>query len=71
LASKKRNHGIHIRQISFQQLIAELASGENFFYILHEKRGDIARVKLKEKPVFVLGDHIGLPGKEEKFVERF
>ncbi|MEA1957523.1 MAG: tRNA (pseudouridine(54)-N(1))-methyltransferase TrmY [Euryarchaeota archaeon] len=71
LASKKRNPGIHIRKISFQQLIGELASEGNFFYILHEKGGDIARVKLKDKPVFVLGDHIGLPRKEEKFVERF
>lgn len=71
MASKKRNPGIRIRKISFQQLIAELASGGNFFYILHEKGEDIARVKLKEKPVFVLGDHIGLPRKEEKNVERF
>ncbi|MCW3132964.1 MAG: tRNA (pseudouridine(54)-N(1))-methyltransferase TrmY [Methanophagales archaeon] len=72
LARKRKNPGITIRKLSFQQLIEELASSEgNFFYILHEKGRDIARVKLKENPVFVLGDHIGLPKKEEKFVERF
>jgi tRNA (pseudouridine54-N1)-methyltransferase len=52
-------------------LIEELASEGTFFYILHEKGTDIARVKLKEDSVFVLGDHLGLPRNEEKFVERF
>ncbi len=71
LASKRRNPGINIRKLSFQQLVEELVSEGNFFYILHEQGRDIARVKLKDDSVFVLGDHIGLPGEEEKFVARF
>jgi len=71
LARKRKNPGINIRKLSFQQLVEELASEGNIFYVLHEKGRDIARVKLKADPVFILGDHIGLPRKEEKFVERF
>jgi tRNA (pseudouridine54-N1)-methyltransferase len=71
LARKRKNPGIRIRETGFQQLIEELASEGTFFYILHEKGTDIARVKLKEDSVFVLGDHLGLPRNEEKFVERF
>ncbi|MCK4475481.1 MAG: tRNA (pseudouridine(54)-N(1))-methyltransferase TrmY [Methanophagales archaeon] len=71
LAMKRKNPGISIRKLNFQQLVEELASEGNIFYILHEKGTDIARVKLKVDPVFILGDHIGLPKKEEKFVERF
>jgi tRNA (pseudouridine54-N1)-methyltransferase len=71
LALKRKNPGISIRKLSFQQLIEQLAAGGKMFYILHEKGTDISEVKLKASPVFVLGDHIGLPRKEEKFVERF
>lgn len=72
LSGKRKNPGIIIRKISFQQLIEELASEGTIFYILDEKGTDIARAKeLREDSVFVLGDHLGLPKKEEKFVERF
>lgn len=71
LAREKRNQGITVRKISFQQLIEELAAEGVFFYLLHEKGRDIRDVEPKEDSVFVLGDHVGLPRKEEKFVERF
>lgn len=71
LSKKRKNPGISIRKISFQQLIAEFTSEGKFLYILHEKGKDISDVALKEDSVFVLGDHIGLPRNEEKFVERF
>ena len=71
LARKRKNPGIRIRRIGFQQLIEELASEGTFFYILDEKGTDIAVVKLKEDSVFVLGDHLGMPRNEEEFVERF
>ncbi|MGB2841705.1 MAG: tRNA (pseudouridine(54)-N(1))-methyltransferase TrmY [Halobacteriota archaeon] len=71
LAKKRKNPGISIRKLSFQQLVEELASEGNFFYILHEQGRDISEVKLKVDSVFVLGDHIGLPEKEEKFVAQF
>lgn len=71
LAKKRKNPGINIRKLRFQQLVEELASAGNFFYILHEQGRDISEVKLNVDSVFVLGDHIGLPEKEEKFVARF
>lgn len=71
LASKRKNPGISIRKLSFQHVVEELESEGKFFYILHEKGIPICEVKLKEDSVFVLGDHIGLPRKEEKFVKRF
>lgn len=71
LALKRKNPGIKIRKLSFQQLIEELAAGGKALYTLHEKGTDISEVKLKANPVFILGDHIGLPREEEKFVERF
>jgi len=52
-------------------LIEELASEGAFFYVLHEKGRDISTVELMEDSVFVLGDHLGLPRNEEKFVARF
>ncbi|HID20066.1 MAG TPA: tRNA (pseudouridine(54)-N(1))-methyltransferase TrmY [Methanophagales archaeon] len=71
LASKRKNPGISIRKLSFQQLIEKLASEGNAFYILNEKGIDIDSVKLKGNHVFILGDHEGLPKEEEEFVERF
>ncbi|RCV65320.1 tRNA (pseudouridine54-N1)-methyltransferase [Methanophagales archaeon] len=72
LASKRRNPGINIRKLSFLQLCEKLASEGNTFYILHENGMDIANVKLKANPVFILGDHEGLPKEEEDaFVARF
>ncbi|RZN44075.1 MAG: tRNA (pseudouridine(54)-N(1))-methyltransferase TrmY [Methanophagales archaeon ANME-1-THS] len=70
LAAKRKNPGITVRTISFQQLIEELASRGAFFYILHEKGRDISTLELKADSVFVLGDHLGLPRNEEKFVAR-
>ncbi len=70
-ASKGRNPGIRVRRQSFQELISELAAKGRFFYILHEKGKDIEGVELSEDAVFVLGDHLGLPAKEEGFVTRF
>ena len=71
LAMKRKNPGITVRAISFQQLIEELASEGAFFYVLHEKGRDISTMELNKDSIFVLGDHLGLPRNEEKFVERF
>jgi tRNA (pseudouridine54-N1)-methyltransferase len=71
LALKRKNPGISIRKLSFQQLIEKLASGRNAFYILTEKGIDIGSVKLKANPVVILGDHEGLPKEADEFVERF
>jgi len=69
--SSKKNPGITIRRIGFQTLIDELAAEGAFFYILHEKGADIQKISLRQNAVFIIGDHIGLPEKEERYVTRF
>lgn len=71
LALKRQNPGIKLRKLSFQELIAELASDGKFFYILDEKGTDISGVTLKPDSVFVIGDHTGLPEEATNYVERF
>lgn len=71
LESRSENPGIFVAEHSFQDTIKSFASGKRKFCILHEKGKDIKEVKIGENTVFVLGDHIGLPPKDEAFVRRF
>ncbi len=71
MSGQTTNPGITKRRIGFEDLVKELAKQEKNFYVLHEKGKDVREVEIKERPVFILGDHIGLPKKLEKFVERF
>jgi tRNA (pseudouridine54-N1)-methyltransferase len=59
--------GTRIARKSFQDIIKETDSN---VYVLHEKGIPVDQVELKEKPMFVMGDQIGLPNKEEKFALR-
>ncbi len=43
----------------------------NTVYVLEEGGKDIADAKMDENPLFVLGDHVGLPKKAENFALRF
>ena len=61
--------GIKVSRKSFQEVIKELK--DRPIYVLHEKGKDIENVKIKENPVFVIGDHIGIPSKDEKFALRY
>jgi tRNA (pseudouridine54-N1)-methyltransferase len=61
------HQGIELRRESFQKI---LKTKQNIF-ILEEGGEDIINVKLGENPVFVLGDQVGLPRKDEKFALRF
>jgi tRNA (pseudouridine54-N1)-methyltransferase len=71
MAGSRRNPGIRVRSIGFQQLIEELAGDGTFFYVLHEEGDELGTRALSEDAAFVLGDHFGLPPIEEAFVERF
>lgn len=63
------HEGIYISKKSFQDLIRD--NEDRSFYILHERGKDIRDIEVRGNPFFVLGDHIGLPRKEEKFVQRY
>jgi len=61
--------GIHVRRESFQGLLRAMKHREIF--VLEEKGQDIKDVDLGANPVFVLGDQVGLPKKDEAFALRF
>jgi tRNA pseudouridine-54 N-methylase len=65
----KTHPGIATSKTSFETLIKTRAK-EARIYVLEEGGEDIAKVEFDAKPVFVLGDHVGLPKKAEGFALR-
>jgi len=61
--------GIYTERESFQGLIRSIKRRDIF--VLEEKGRDIKDVDLGADPVFVLGDQVGLPKKDEAFALRF
>lgn len=61
--------GISISRKSLQEVVKEL-KGQSI-YVLHEKGKPIGDIKLLPNPIFIVGDHIGIPDKDEKFVMRY
>lgn len=62
--------GITIDKTSFEALL-KMKADEAPIYVLEEGGKDIFEVDVGESPVFVLGDHIGLPRKVEGFALRY
>jgi len=63
-----RGHpGITVRKNSLQRLVKEK---QNIF-VLEESGESINTIDLGSDPVFVLGDQVGLPKKDEEFVLRY
>ncbi len=60
------HEGIALKKMSLQELVK---NRKNVF-VLEEKGEDISNVVFRENPVFVLGDQVGLPKKDESFVLR-
>lgn len=58
--------GYWIEKKGFLKIVDELASQKRNIYILDQKGEDIRKVKIKQNPVFIIGDHRGLPAKELK-----
>jgi tRNA (pseudouridine54-N1)-methyltransferase len=59
--------GIHYSRESFQDVVRPKRN----IFVLEEKGENVTKVELGENPVFVLGDHVGLPKKDEKFALRY
>ncbi len=68
--SGKSHPGISVHKRSFESLLKE-KSATSAVYVLEEGGEDVFEVNLGKNPVFVLGDHIGLPRKVEGFVLRY
>jgi len=62
--------GFWIEKKGFLEVVQELSNNERNLYILDSKGKDIRETEIKEKPIFILGDHLGLPGKELKRLKR-
>lgn len=62
--------GYWIEKKGFLELVKELkAQGKNL-YILDPKGEDIRKAEIKPSPIFILGDHKGLPEKELKRLKK-
>ena len=58
--------GYWIEKKNFFELIEQLNSEGKKLYILDPDGEDIRNAKIEDNPVFILGDHKGLPRKEYK-----
>jgi tRNA (pseudouridine54-N1)-methyltransferase len=63
--------GSHIGITVEKESLQELVRKKQNVFVLEEKGEDVWKVKFGENPVFVLGDQVGLPKKDEKYVLRF
>ena len=68
--SGKFHPGIRAGKTSFEALL-KMKANESPIYVLEEGGKDILEVDIGKNPVFVLGDHIGLPRKVEGFALRY
>lgn len=62
--------GCFIEKKSFLNVIDDLEKEGATVFVLDEKGEDIRNVKIPENPVFILGDHLGLPPKEMKRLKK-
>lgn len=65
--SGKSHPGIQVKKNSLQNLVKERGN----VFVLEESGEDIRTVELGENPIFVIGDQVGLPKKDENFVLRY
>jgi len=70
ILSGKPHPGVSTNKTSFEALLKSKAS-QGPFYVLEEGGKDISEVKIGDNPIFVLGDHVGLPKKVEGFALRY
>jgi tRNA (pseudouridine54-N1)-methyltransferase len=69
--SGKTHPGVQAERGSLQRLVQTKAEKKIPIYVLEEKGKNIRELDFDESAMFVLGDHIGLPKKDEKFVLRY
>lgn len=68
--SGKPHPGITTHKTGFETLLKTKANSRQI-YVLEEDGTNIQDITLAANPVFVLGDHVGLPKKAEKFALRY
>jgi tRNA (pseudouridine54-N1)-methyltransferase len=63
--------GISIKKESLQALVRVRSKSGVDIFVLEEKGEPVSGVDFGDSAVFVLGDHVGIPKKDERFVLRF
>jgi tRNA (pseudouridine54-N1)-methyltransferase len=58
--------GYFVEKKGFLELVKDLNENGRNIYILDSRGEDIRKADIKEDPIFILGDHLGLPAKELK-----
>jgi tRNA (pseudouridine54-N1)-methyltransferase len=69
--SDKPHPGITTNNTGFEQLVKTKAQTDQPIYVLEEHGQNINTIALQPNPVFILGDHVGLPPKAEQFALRY
>ena len=67
---RKVHPGVTVAKTGFEALLKEKAE-TNHVYVLEEDGKNITETEIKSNPIFVLGDHVGLPKKAEAFALRY
>ncbi len=68
--NRKPHPGISTDKKGFETLVKAKAE-KSQIYVLEEDGKPVQDVAIAENPLFVLGDHVGLPKKAETFVLRY
>ena len=58
--------GCFVEKKSFLHVVEELAEDGKQVFVLDKKGKDLRELKIESNPVFILGDHEGIPKKELK-----
>jgi tRNA (pseudouridine54-N1)-methyltransferase len=70
MLNRKTHPGITTDRMSFESLIKAKATASHV-YVLEEHGMNVEEIELAANPIFVLGDHVGLPVKAEAFALRY
>jgi len=70
IINRKAHPGVEVIKTGYEALLKERAE-TNHVYVLEENGKNIIETEIKSNPIFVLGDHVGLPKKVEAFALRY
>lgn len=70
--SGKTHPGVTVERLSFEALLKAKTELEKAkVYVLEEGGKNVSEIAIGDNPVFVLGDHVGLPRKVEAYALRY
>jgi tRNA (pseudouridine54-N1)-methyltransferase len=62
--------GVHIEKKGFEEVLEELKDAGHPLYLLDPRGRPIERVDIESNPVFILGDHLGIPRRPRRFARK-